>query len=68
MLVISRRIGETLWIGPDVCVRVAAMRGRNVRLVIEAPNDKAIVRGELVDDAGGPDLREEADDRFRVTG
>jgi carbon storage regulator len=47
MLVLSRRIGERVCIGPDVVVRVVEISGNRVRLGIEAPEEVLILRGEL---------------------
>lgn len=47
MLVISRRNGETVKIG-DTVIKVVSKHGP-VKLVIEAPSDVRILRGELVE-------------------
>jgi carbon storage regulator len=47
MLVLSRREGERILIGPDVVVTVLNVRGDRVRLGIEAPPELLIVREEL---------------------
>ncbi|HEX3870504.1 MAG TPA: carbon storage regulator [Pirellulales bacterium] len=47
MLVLTRRLGEKLQIGDDVTITVAQIAGGNVRVGIEAPAEKTIVRGEL---------------------
>ena len=47
MLVISRRQGETVWIGDQIRIVVCTMRGKRVSLGIEAPRDISIVRDEL---------------------
>ena len=49
MLVLSRRIGERVCIGPDVVVRVVEISGNRVRLGIEAPPHVRILRGELAE-------------------
>ena len=65
MLVLSRRVGERLRIGPDVEVVVLEVRGRDVRLGISAPASVPIHREEIylkIQDAnraaalGQPDL------------
>lgn len=48
MLVISRKIGERFQIGPDVWVRINAIKGRDVVIGIEAPREISIRR----EDAG----------------
>ena len=47
MLVLSRKIGEKIVIGKGVVVTVLEVKGRQVRLGIEAPLDVPIWRGEL---------------------
>lgn len=47
MLVLSRKINETLNIGPEVTVTVIEIRGDKVRLGIEAPRDMSVHRHEV---------------------
>ncbi|WP_146566853.1 carbon storage regulator [Posidoniimonas corsicana] len=47
MLVLSRRTDEFLRIGDNILVRVLGVKGRVVRLGIDAPSDIPILRGEL---------------------
>lgn len=47
MLVLSRRIGETLRIGDDIKVVVLAVSGNQIRLGIEAPRDVGVHREEV---------------------
>ncbi|MFM2419627.1 MAG: hypothetical protein RL385_4350 [Pseudomonadota bacterium] len=49
MLLLRRRIGESIVIGGNVRIRVTEIRGGTVRLAIEAPADLPVYRGELVD-------------------
>lgn len=37
MLVVSKKLGESVWLGPEIEVKVLAVRGGSVRLGIEAP-------------------------------
>lgn len=48
MLVISRRIGERVKIGPNVWVMVTRIEDGSVRLAIDAPRHLTIVREELL--------------------
>jgi carbon storage regulator len=47
MLVLSRKLGETVVIAGDIKVTVVAVRGNKVRLGFDAPDDIDIVREEL---------------------
>lgn len=47
MLVLSRKIGEELHIDGDIRIRVLKISGGRVRIGIEAPPNRSIVRGEL---------------------
>lgn len=48
MLILQRRVGESLIIGESVTVRVVSVDGSRVRLAISAPEDIPILRSELV--------------------
>jgi carbon storage regulator len=54
VLALSRKIGETIVIGKDIRVTLVAIRGRTVRLAIEAPATVSILREELDLGSGGP--------------
>ncbi len=47
MLVLSRKIGERIWIGDDIAVTVVRITGGGVRIGIEAPSEMPVVREEL---------------------
>lgn len=47
MLVLSRKVGETLVIDGNITVKVVRIQGNRVTLGIEAPSDVKILRGEL---------------------
>ena len=48
MLVLSRRIGESIVIGDDITVTVLEVRGDVVRLGIDAPRSVTVQRSELL--------------------
>ncbi|TIC85966.1 carbon storage regulator CsrA [Nocardioides sp. GY 10113] len=48
MLVLSRRVGESVVIGDDVTLTVLEVRGDVVRIGIDAPRSVRINRAELV--------------------
>lgn len=47
MLILSRRIGETMRIGDDIEVVVLGVRGNQVRLGVKAPKDVSVHRQEI---------------------
>lgn len=47
MLILTRRIGETLMIGDEVSVTVLGVKGNQVRLGINAPKDVSVHREEI---------------------
>ena len=48
MLVLSRRVGDSVVIGDDVVVTVLEIRGDVVRIGIDAPREVAVRRQELL--------------------
>jgi carbon storage regulator len=49
MLILTRRVGETLMIGDQVTVTVLGVKGNQVRIGVEAPRDVAVHREEIFD-------------------
>jgi carbon storage regulator len=55
MLILTRRMGETILIGDDVAVTILGVNGSQVRIGVKAPKDVAVDREEVrrrKDDSG----------------
>ncbi|MGI9548766.1 MAG: carbon storage regulator [Bdellovibrionales bacterium] len=48
MLVLTRKAGETITIDGDITIQIVQIRGRQVRIGVEAPKHKKVQRGELM--------------------
>ncbi|HEX4895327.1 MAG TPA: carbon storage regulator CsrA [Solimonas sp.] len=49
MLILTRRVGETIVIGNDVAVTILGIKGGQVRVGVRAPRDVAVHREEVLD-------------------
>ncbi len=47
MLILTRRVGETVMIGDDVTITVLGVKGNQVRVGINAPKTVAVHREEI---------------------
>ena len=47
MLILTRRVGESLMIGDDITVTILGVKGQQVRIGVEAPREVAVHREEI---------------------
>ena len=47
MLVLTRKLGETIVIGDDIVIKVVDIHDKQIRLGIDAPTEISIFRGEI---------------------
>ncbi|MFP4129106.1 MAG: carbon storage regulator CsrA [Halorhodospira sp.] len=67
MLILTRRVGETLMVGDEISVTVLGVKGNQVRIGVNAPRNVSVHREEIYErirheeDEGLPDGASEAD-------
>ena len=49
MLILTRKIGQSMYINEDICISVRDIGNDSVRIAIDAPKDVKILREELVE-------------------
>ncbi len=47
MLVLTRRLGETIVIGDNIVIKIVSIHGKQIRIGIEAPTEVSVYRGEI---------------------
>jgi carbon storage regulator len=58
MLILTRRVGETLMIGDEVSVTVLSAKGNNIRIGINAPKEVSVHREEVYQRIANQDSEE----------
>ena len=47
MLILTRRVGETVMVGNDVTVTIVGVKGNQIRIGVTAPKDVTVHREEI---------------------
>ena len=55
MLILTRKVGESLMVGDDITVTVLGVKGNQVRIGVNAPRDVAVHREEIYNRIQGDD-------------
>lgn len=63
MLVLTRKIGETIVIGDDIKIKIVEIKGKQVRIGIEAPRNVEVNREEIYNQKNGEKTIEEMVDQ-----
>ncbi len=66
MLVLTRKVGEGIKIDEDILIRVIQVKGKQVRIGIEAPKEKRVQREEL-SKKNGEILASSSESKIQVT-
>ncbi len=62
MLILTRRVGESLMVGDDVTITVLGVKGNQVRVGVKAPKEVAVHREEILNRIEDAAAREETDE------
>ena len=68
MLVLTRKLGQSIRIGGSIRIQVVEVRGNQIRLGIEAPAEVRVLREELYQQVGEENDKSQLADREKLEG
>lgn len=63
MLILTRRVGETLMVGDEVTVTVLGVKGNQVRIGVNAPREVAVHREEIYERIKAEEEQDQSEDQ-----
>ena len=67
MLVLTRKIGESLVIDGEITIKISQIQGNRVRLCIDAPRSHRVIRSEIQVETTPPPLVSRSISRTEAT-
>ena len=61
MLILTRKVGQSIMVGDEITVTVLGVKGNQVRVGVNAPNDVAVHREEIYERIKGGEVISQAD-------
>lgn len=68
MLVLTRKLGQSIRIGGSIRIQVVEVRGNQIRLGIEAPSEVRVLREELYQQVGEENDKAQLAERDKLEG
>ncbi len=67
MLILTRKVGESIIIGDDIVIKVVETGKNNIRIGIDAPREITVLRQEVYDSIQRENILSSKGDKFDIT-
>ncbi|MCG8633722.1 MAG: carbon storage regulator CsrA [Desulfobacterales bacterium] len=67
MLILTRKVGESIVIGDDIVIKVVETGKNNIRIGIDAPREITVLRQEVYESIQQENILSSKGDRFDIT-